>query len=669
MNFEDPPVRAWLQGQKELANDSLSRGSDEWAAISDYVLTLPLHETDYFALTVHEQNCYFLTQEPGEEKLSLHCVAVDGGDRQRLLDPATDLPEVDLRLQECCLEVSPCGAYLALVVSERGEDAVDLMVFDLIQRCFTGDRIRRLIDVGVAWLPDSSGFYYSVFRSLLGASEQGDGLYCHRLGTPVSEDRCVIELTDVEQQKLTSLSPVAIPNTSALLLRHYSYIDATASLDLLEMDVSGSPIRLLDKQASVHLAGFDGGDAYVTVDRGDGNTHVLAIDISSPSNALREVELDALLPVASPFPAFRSNRCVVVDGQLLLVCLRHASHVIYRYLLDGKPQGELAISQPGTVIGMCGTSEGDVLMQYTSFLQPLSLYRCAMNQAVNWLPLCEFSCHFGPDVEVRQIFCETADGMRIPVFLVGRKLQDKGTPRPLLLYGYGGFGQSITPVFNPDLPCWLKMDGVYALANIRGGGEYGQDWHRAATGKQRTVAFEDFAAVARVLAREGYTDREHLAIRGISNGGLLVGATIVLNPDVCAAAIAEAALLDMFDMLNSNGADVLCNEYGDIRNDKEALDLVSTYSPVQNVRAGVGYPAVLVVPGGEDERAAPWQSAKFIAALQSVAEPDSKFLLSIVDGEGHVNWLAHNMAANMADQMCFLRRNIAGLSSFSETDL
>lgn len=665
---DGPGVRDWVRAQQDLTSAFVDRDGAEWRRIRDFVTSLPLYDTDYFALTRAGEDLVFPTRPAGAAQVNLYRMPVSGGVPVLLFNPSTALSGAEWRVHESCLEASPSGRYLVFATNHSGRDAADLRVLDLHAGTLLADRIGELATSPVAWDGRSRGFYYGAFRSIFGGADRPDGLYYHELGTPERQDRCLVPLDDREQADFVALMPWRIPGSEHLIVVRYSYRHRAAGLDWLDPADSRSPVRLLDGfEADVSICGVHDGELVVATTWGAPLGRVVSMPLAAPAHhRWRERVAERDTPLAGSLPGPRSSRAVVCGDRLVATYLEQVRHVVRVFDLtgDGDAGREArALPTPVSVMGVAATGADRVVVAVSGFLDPYTFYvlEPARDMATPLTVPWPRRPGWTRGVEVRQQFVAASDGVRIPLYLIGADLDARSAPRPVLLYGYGGFGQAITPAFNADLPVWLAMGGLYALANIRGGSEYGPAWQEAARGLKRRVAFEDFHACAQWLRQAGYADREHLAIRGLSNGGLLVGASVVLHPEDCGAAIAEVPLLDMLQMLGVPGMDALFHEYGRIADDPAALDYVLGYSPVHNVRPQTDYPAVLAVPAAEDPRAAPSQSWKWIALLQENNPGGRPALLYTVPGEGHVTWSTRSLAEAMATEMRFLQRTVAGL--------
>jgi prolyl oligopeptidase len=329
------------------------------------------------------------------------------------------------------------------------------------------------------------------------------------------------------------------------------------------------------------------------------------------------------------------------------------------YDLDGTPRREIKLPGPGQVLGFDGHAEDrETFYAFTDLITPPTIYRYDLESGESTLFHAPRVAFDPASFEERHVFYPGKDGTRIPMLLAYRKGLNLSADNPLLLYGYGGFGQSILPVFSPARIAWLEMGGVLAIANIRGGGEYGEAWHRQAIRTHKQVGFDDFLAAAQWLIAGHYTSVRRLAIHGRSNGGLLVGACLTQRPELFGAAVAQVGVLDMLRFNRFGQGAGWEGDYGSPQERQEFRALYA-YSPVHNVRRGVHYPATMVVTGDHDTRVMPMHSFKFAAALQAAQAGRAPILLAVDLSSGHGGGETVTQAIEQsADIYSFLVKNL-----------
>jgi prolyl oligopeptidase len=325
-----------------------------------------------------------------------------------------------------------------------------------------------------------------------------------------------------------------------------------------------------------------------------------------------------------------------VGGQLLVHRLTDAHSSVQRYTSDGKPLGLIDLPGFGTVTEFAGHAEDtEVFYGYSGYDTPPSVYRVdlATGGVTVWHSP-SLSGFASADYETRQVFYRSKDGTRVPMFIMARKGTRLDGENPTILYGYGGFNISMTPGFSPAIAEWVKLGGVYAIANLRGGGEYGRTWHEAGMKTHKQNVFDDFIAAAQFLSASHWTNPKRLAIRGGSNGGLLIGAVEEQRPDLAAAAIAQVGVMDMLRFRQFTVGKAWESDYGSV-DDADEFRALYSYSPYHNVRAGVNYPATLIMTGDHDDRVFPAHSFKFAAAMQHADPKGRPILLRVDTRAGH----------------------------------
>jgi prolyl oligopeptidase len=350
----------------------------------------------------------------------------------------------------------------------------------------------------------------------------------------------------------------------------------------------------------------------------------------------------------------------LVNHELIVRAVHDAHTQVKTYALDGTPHREIALPGPGTARGFEGhASDPETFYSFTDLITPSTIYRYdpqSGQSAVFRAPKVAFDAH---SYEEHQVFYPGKDGVRIPMLLAYRKGLKLDGQNPVLLYGYGGFGISELPAFNPSRVAWLEMGGIYAIANIRGGGEYGEAWHRQAIRAHKQIVFDDFISAGEWLIAQRYTSSPKLAIQGGSNGGLLVGACATQKPALYGAVIAQVGVMDMlrFDRFGQGAGWV--GDYGS-PHDPEDFKALRAYSPVHNVRPGTSYPAMLIITGDHDTRVMPMHSFKFAAQLQHAQAGPAPILLYLEASSGHGGGPTLTQAIEQtADIYAFLARNLA----------
>jgi prolyl oligopeptidase len=425
-------------------------------------------------------------------------------------------------------------------------------------------------------------------------------------------------------------------------------------LDLKHPDAA--PVPLMEGFEATYLyIGSDRKQLYFLTTLDAPRGRVIAIDPREPARQRwRTVvpESEDAIPLTEP-------AVTLVDHQLIVRTLHDAHTRVVSYDLDGKLRHEVELPGPGTASGFEGQpDERETFYTFTDLITPPTVYRYDAKKGTSTVFRAPRLSFDAAELEEKQVFYQGRDGARIPMTLAYRKgLKLDGTS-PVLLYGYGGFSIPLVPRFSAFRLGWIQMGGVYAVANIRGGGEYGDAWHRQGTGVHKQVVFDDFIAAGEWLIGQGYTRRDKLAIMGGSNGGLLVGACLTQRPDLFGAAVAEVGVMDMlrFDRFGQGAGWI--GDYGS-PHDMETFRALLAYSPVHNVRAGVHYPPTLVITGDHDTRVFPMHSFKFAAALQAAQAGSAPILLDVESASGHAGGPALTQAISQtADIYAFLAQSL-----------
>ncbi len=546
-------------------------------------------------------------------------------------------------------------------LSEGGSDWQVFRVRDVRTARDLADEIRWVKFSGASWTKDGAGFFYSRYpepapgADALEVVNRNQKVYYHRLGTEPSEDVLVYERPD---QPEWGFSGEVTHDGRYLILHVWQGTDDRNRVYYLDLGegptprLGGDVRRLLDEfDASYQFVGNDGGVFYFRTNRDAPRYRLIAIDTARPEpDHWREIigESDAVLDTVR-----------LVGDRIVAHFLRDAHSELRLYSMSGELEKEIDLPGLGTVGAITGEREQDeFFFSFESFLDPDTIYRYDLDTGTLralWSPRIDFDVDA---YETKQVFYRSKDGTRIPLFLTYRKGLIRDGSNRTYLYGYGGCNISITPRFSPARLVWRERGGIYAVANLRGGGEYGEEWHRAGMLDNKQNVFDDFIAAAEYLIEERYTSTRRLAIGGGSNGGLLVGAVMNQRPDLFGAALPAVGVMDMlrFHLFTIGWAWV--SDYGSPE-DPEQFRVLYAYSPYHNLRPGVCYPATLITTADHDDRVVPAHSFKYAARLQEVQSCDRPVLIRIQTRAGHGAGKPTSMLIDeYADRWAFLLDNL-----------
>jgi prolyl oligopeptidase len=609
-------TRAWIDAQNALTRAYLD--SPERSALVERLTWL----FDYprTGVPVSRGGRYFFTHNPGLEKQPILYVQ-DGleAPRRALLDPNTLSPDGTTALT--AFSPSDDGRLLAYALSSHGSDRQEIFVREVASGQDHGDHLRWAKFTSIAWLPDASGFYYTRYpepRSVPRGDEHYYGrVYLHRLGVEQSQDLLIYERPDDRE-----IVPAAAVSDDGRWVVVTAFKGSSDRSEVYVGEAGGAgALRPL-------FTGFTA--AYSFLD-GDGDRLFFVTDENAPRRKIVAVDPSpAGLPAASdvvPESGDKLNLASMAKDTLVLSYLHRASDRIRLFSLDGAPQAEVALPGLGSLAGLAARPrDPEFFFAFTSFTSPPAIYRGVLPSAA---PV-PFAAARGPvdpsQYETKQVLFSSRDGTRVSMFLVHRKGLTLDGERPVRLYGYGGFNISMTPGFDPANALWLERGGVFALVNLRGGGEYGEDWHRAGMFERKQNVFDDFIAAAEWLIAGGYTNPRRLAIEGGSNGGLLVAAAMTQRPELFGAVVCRVPVADMLRYHLFTVGRFWISEYGSA-DDPDQFRYLLKYSPYHSVRDGVRYPATLIMTADTDDRVAPAMARKLAARLQgSTAGPDPIFI-------------------------------------------
>lgn len=549
----------------------------------------------------------------------------DGRKEEVLIDPNTLSDDGTVALSN--YSISDDAKWIAYATSKHGSDWQEIHVRNIETKEDQTDHIEFVKFTGIAWAPDQRGFYYSRFPEPDSGENESDNnkVYYHKLGTKQAEDRLIHE--QPEDPELM-FSPMVSDDEQFLIL-HVSHGTAPENrVYIKHLHQDRELIRLLDEQdASYSYVTNEGNRFYFKTNLDAPNNRIIAIDIRE---ADRE-NWEEIIPEKKDV----MRGVVALDKQFIISYLHDAHSELHVYERGGLYAHEVILPGIGSLAGISRDKEAQVIyFGLTSFLSPTSIYKYDVKQndltvfAEVEIPI--DTC----DYETRQVFYPSKDGTKIPMFLVHHKDVQLDGNNPVILYGYGGFNISQTPGYSPARMRWMEKGGVLAVANLRGGGEYGAEWHEAGMLEKKQNVFDDFIAAGEWLIDYGYTSKEKLAIMGGSNGGLLVAACMVQRPDLFGAVICQVPVIDMLRYHKFTIGRYWIPEYGNAER-AEDFPFLYKYSPLHNVKEGVKYPAVLLATAEGDDRVVPAHAKKFAATLNEKADPATKTILRLEAKAGH----------------------------------
>jgi prolyl oligopeptidase len=573
---------------------------------------------------------YFFTRNDGLQNQSVLYTADSlDAEPKPLLDP--NLLSNDGTVSLADFEISDDGRLMAYSLSTSGSDWREWRVRDVTTGRDLEDQLRWVKFSSASWTPDGQGFFYSRYdepkdaNALVGAN-YFQKLYYHRLGTPQADDVLVYARPD---QKEWGFGGHVTDDGRYLVIDVWRGSERKNGVFYKQLDEPGATVvELLNEfDAAYEFVGNDGSKFWFRTDAGAPRGRVIEIDLMAPE---RKSWRDVIAATEHTL-----DEVDFVGRKFIASYLQDAHTQVKVYDAHGKLEREIPLPGLGSANGFRGRDDDrETFFSFTSFTTPATIYRYDIEQGQSGVfrePKVEFHAS---DYETRQVFYTSRDGTRVPMFITHRKGLKLDGANPTLLFGYGGFDIPITPSFSVMNLVWLELGGVYAVANLRGGGEYGRAWHEAGMLDQKQNVFNDFLAAAEWLIENRYTNSQRLAISGRSNGGLLVGACMTQRPELFAAALPAVGVMDMLRFHRFTIGWAWVGEYGSADN-AEQFQALRAYSPLHNIRPGTKYPATLITTADHDDRVVPAHSYKFAAALQAAQSGDAPTLIRIETRAGH----------------------------------
>ena len=617
-------TEAWVKAENEVTFDYLdkipyreqlkNRLSELW---NYEKVGTPFKEGDY---------TYFYKNNGLQNQYVLYRKDKDGKE-EVFLDPNTFAEDGTTSLGS--VSFTKDGKTVAYSISEGGSDWRKVIIMDAETKEIKEDTLVDVKFSGIAWR-GNEGFYYSSYDkpkgSELSAKTDQHKLYFHKLGTPQSSDEVIFGATPEEKHRYVG----------GYLTEDNKYLFVSASTS-----TSGNKLFIKDltdpnSKLTPIINNFDSDTGVID---SKGSKLYLVTNLNAPNKKI--VTVDAANPTPENWVDFIPETENVLSpstgsGYFFAKYMVDAVSKVLQYDFDGKLIREVKLPGVGSAGGFGGKADAkELYFSFTNYNTPSSSYKFNPEDGtyeLYWKPTISFNAD---DYESKQVFYTSKDGTKVPMIITYKKGLELNGKNPTILYGYGGFNVSLTPSFSIANAVWMEQGGVYAVPNLRGGGEYGKKWHDAGTQLKKQNVFDDFIAAAEYLIKENYTSSDYLAIRGGSNGGLLVGATMTQRPDLMKVALPAVGVLDMLRYHTFTAGAGWAYDYGTSEQSKEMFEYLKGYSPVHNVKEGTQYPATMVTTGDHDDRVVPAHSFKFAAELQEKQQGNNPILIRIETNAGH----------------------------------
>ena len=652
--LEDPEseeTKAWLDAQNKVTFSYLG----EIPAREQIKQRLTqLWNYEKYGIPFKQGNRYFYFKNDGLQNQNvLYTLTSLDAEPRVLLDPNTFSEDGTIALSG--IAISEDGNLMAYGLSTSGSDWNEWKVLDVETASNLADHLNWVKFSGASWTHDRQGFFYSRYDEPNEATKLEDlnyyqKLYYHKLGTPQSEDTLIYHRPD---QKEWMFGAGVTEDGRYLIISVDQGTDPKNLVFYKDLQTPDSPVVELISEFEANYSFIDneGSLFWFRTDLDAPRGRVIAIDINNPA---REHWQEVIPQTAETLEGIG-----LLNNQFVADYLKDARSSIKIFNLDGSFVREVELPGIGSAGGFGGKRyDTETFYSFTSFTTPATIYRYDMVSGESTI-FRQPNVDFNPDeYETKQVFYSSKDGTQVPMFITHKKGLQLDGNNPTYLYGYGGFGASLTPYFSVSRLVWMEMGGVYAIPNLRGGGEYGEEWHQAGTKLNKQNVFDDFIAAAEWLINNQYTQPAKLAIAGGSNGGLLVGACMTQRPELFGAALPAVGVMDMLRFHKFTIGWAWCSDYGSPDNPEEFKALYA-YSPLHNLKPGTAYPATMITTADHDDRVVPAHSFKFAAALQEAHASEKPVLIRIETKAGHgAGKPTTKIIEELADEWAFLVRAI-----------
>jgi len=640
-------TKAWVVAENKVTNDYI--GKIPFRDAIKKRLTELWNYEKYTAPFKEGAYTYFYKND-GLQNQSVLYRQVGDAKPEVFLDPNKFSADGTSSLQG--IDFTKDGSLAAYQVSEGGSDWRKVIIIDTKTGKTVDDTLRDVKFSGTSWL-HNDGFYYSSYDkpkgSQLSEKTQIHKLYYHKLGTPQSSDKLIFG-GDATPRRY--IGGYVTEDEQYLII---SAANATYGNELYIQDLSKAGALIVPVVTGFdyeqNVAYSEHGKLYIETNQNAPNRRLVVVDAANPA---KENWKDVISETKFPLTISTCGR------KFFAQYLEDAVSKVYQYSLDGKKEKTIDMPGLGTASGFGGKMEEmETYYTYTSYVYPATIFKYDINTGKSSIYKIS-GVKFDPSMyESKQVFYNSKDGQRVPMIITYKKGMKQDGKNPLMLYAYGGFNISMTPSFSVSNLAFMEAGGIYVVANLRGGGEYGDEWHNAGIKMKKQNVFDDFISAGEYLIKEKYTSKEYLAISGGSNGGLLIGACMTQRPDLFKVCFPAVGVLDMLRYNKFTAGAGWSYDYGTAEDSKEMFDYLYKYSPVHNVKKGTCYPATLITTGDHDDRVVPAHSFKFAANLQAAQGCSNPLLISIETKAGHGAGKPTDMViSEQADKWSFLFWNM-----------
>lgn len=648
-NPDSAKARKWIEAENKLTFEYVGR-IPERKRINEKLKTLWNYER--YSVPFRDGDRYFFSKNTGLQNQSVLFTSSSlPGEPKLLLDP--NVLSKDGTVAVNGLEVTDDSRLLAYGLAVAGSDWQQWKVRDIETGKDLPDDIKWVKFSSASWMKDGSGFFYSRYDAPSSAEQLKQTnyfhkLYFHKLGTPQSKDELIYERKD---HKDWNFNGKVTEDGRFLIITVSEGTNSKKRVFYKNLETPDAKIiELLNKQDAAYVfVGCEGSNFWFLTDLEAPRGRIVTIDIGNPDT------ITTLVPEARE----TLQSVDLVGDRFIGTYLKDAHSIVRLFELSGTPAGEIPLPGFGTAGGFTGKrKDGETFYSYVSFTEPPTIYRYDMKTGQNTVLFRPKVAFNSDEFVTEQAFYQSKDKITVPIFVTYRKGLEKNGNNPTLLYGYGGFNIAITPTFSASTAAWLEMGGIYAVAVLRGGGEYGEEWHLAGTKLRKQNVFDDFIAAGEWLIANKYTSTPKLAVHGRSNGGLLIGAVLNQRPDLWGAALPAVGVMDMLRFQKFTIGWAWTSDYGSSENAEEFAAL-SKYSPLHNVKPGTKYPPTMVTTADHDDRVFPGHSFKYAAAMQTAQRGPSPVLIRIETQAGHgAGKPTAKIIDEVTDQWAFLVKNL-----------